>query len=54
MEDYEMKKTYISPVVDAIRIEKRLLTSASLGVYKDNVNDTGDLLGRDFDFDDEE
>ena len=49
-----MKKTYISPVVDAIRIEKRLLTSASLGVYKDNVNDTGDLLGRGLDFDDDE
>ena len=55
MEDYEMKKTYISPVVDAIRIEKRLLTSASaMGIYNDNVNDTGDLLGRGLDFDDDE
>ena len=50
-----MKKTYISPVVNAIRIEKRLLTPASaMGIYNDNVNDTGDLLGREFDFDDED
>ena len=50
-----MKKIYISPAVKVVRIEKRLLTSASaMGIYNDNVNDTGDLLGRDFDFDDEE
>ena len=49
-----MKKTYISPVVNAIRIEKRLLTSASQGIYSDTVTNTNDLLGRDFDFDDDE
>ena len=49
-----MKKTYISPVVNAIRIEKRLLTTASKGIYNDTVTNTSDLLGREFDFDDED
>ena len=49
-----MKKTYISPVVNAIRIEKRLLTSASVGIYSGKVNDTDVLLGREMDFDDDD
>ena len=53
-----MKKTYITPVAEEIRIEKTLLTvTSSVGLDKDTVlgdGDSGELLSRDFDFDDEE
>ena len=58
MEDNNMKKTYITPVAEEIRIEKTLLTvTSSVGLDKDTVlgdGDSGELLSRDFDFDDEE
>jgi hypothetical protein len=52
-----MKKTYLSPAANVIRIEKRLLQSASpqsLDVKSGSVSDTGKLLGRDGIFDEGE
>ena len=51
-----MKKTYISPVADIIRIEKALLAPASSFTKNDDVeiNNENDVLSRSFDFDDED
>ena len=51
-----MKKTYISPVADIIRIEKALLAPASSFTKNDDVeiNNENDVLSRSFDFDDDE
>ena len=50
-----MKKTYIAPAAEAIRIETRALMAGSLAVDgTKEVNSTSDLLGRELDFDDED
>ena len=55
-----MKKAYIAPVLTTIYINTNnclLAGSETLRVYNDDslgAGDKGDLLGRDFDFDDEE
>ena len=51
-----MKKTYMKPVSKVVRIKMTSMLAASpFGLHDDvKVTDTGDLLGRDFDFDDEE
>ena len=51
-----MKKTYISPVAETIRIEKALLTPAS-AMGKDSdvvINDDANVLSRSLDFDEED
>jgi len=56
MEDIIMKKTYMTPAAEVVRIEKALLTSTSnvqLNTTKE-VSDTNGLLGREFDFTDDE
>lgn len=50
----KMKKTYIIPTLDVVRIETQHMIAVSgpeMGGTTDNVND---LLSREFDFDDEE
>ena len=55
MEDIIMKKTYIAPAAEAIRIETTALMAGSLTVDgTKEVNSTSDLLGREMDFDDED
>lgn len=50
-----MKKRYMQPATDVIRIEKALLTvTSSVGLNDTEVKDDTKLLSRDFDFDDEE
>ena len=53
-----MKKTYITPVAEEIRIEKALLTvTSSVGLDKSvelGDEQSGELLSRGLDFDDEE
>ena len=51
-----MKKTYMTPASDVIRIEKVLLTQASLGYSNETVSNESDLLGHgdDGDWEDEE
>ena len=51
-----MKKTYMKPVSKVVRIKMTSLIAASpLGIHDDvTVTDKSDLLGRDFDFDDDE
>ena len=54
MEDTNMKKTYVIPTLDVVRIETQHMIAVSgpeMGGTTDNVND---LLSREFDFDDEE
>lgn len=50
-----MKKTYINPTIDVVKIQSQLLLANSL--LKDNdavISSNDDVLGRDFDLDDEE
>ena len=58
MEDNNMKKTYITPVAEEIRIGKALLTvTSSVGLDKSvelGDEQSGELLSRGLDFDDEE
>ena len=55
MEDNDMKKIYLQPATDVIRIEKALLTvTSSVGLNDTEVSDDTKLLSRDFDFDDED
>ena len=50
-----MKKTYINPTVEVVRIQTVGFIATSLDKYDEiKVNDNSDVLGRDFDFDDEE
>ena len=50
-----MKKTYSNPTIDVVKIQSQLLLANSL--LKDNdavISSNDDVLGRDFDLDDEE
>ena len=50
-----MKKTYMTPAAEVIRIETVLLQSASsVGVKSGTVSDKDKLLGREGFFDDED
>ena len=56
MEDYEMKKTYMTPAANVIRIQKTLLQAAS-GFEKNSSNTISDnnaVLGRGGIFDESE
>ena len=59
MEIPKMKKIYIIPVMKEIRLETASLIATSTkmtlsGDESNSVTNKSDLLGRDFDFDDEE
>ena len=49
-----MKKTYINPTVEVVRIQTVGFIATSLDKYDTTVDNNNDVLGRDFDFDDEE
>ena len=47
-----MKKTYMKPVAEAIRVEKALLSqTSSVGLNNTEVNNETNLLGHDDEFD---
>jgi hypothetical protein len=51
-----MKKTYMNPTLEVVvlKLNQSILTN-SLGVDESKqIQNTGDLLGRDFDFDEDE
>ena len=51
-----MKKTYMNPTLEVVvlKMNQSILTN-SLGVDENKqIQNTGDLLGREYDFDDEE
>ena len=50
-----MKKTYINPNIEVVAIKTVSMLAYSMQVNgSKEVTNTNDLLGRDFDFDDEE
>ena len=48
-----MKKTYINPTIEVVKIETHQMIAQSIGIAGGNVN-AEDAGARDFDFDDEE
>jgi len=56
MEDTTMKKTYINPEIEIVKIKaQQLLAGSTLGIDESvEITDESKLLSREFDFDDEE
>lgn len=46
-----MKKIYMTPQSEVVRIETTAIIAASVGLNKTEVNNTENLLGHDDDFD---
>ena len=49
-----MKKTYIIPTLDVVRIETQHMIAVSGPAVSGSTNEVSDLLSREFDFDDDE
>lgn len=51
-----MKKTYIIPTADVveIKIHQQLLTASSMDVISGEIEDSGDILSREVDLEDED
>ena len=56
MESTTMKKTYINPEIEIVKIKaQQLLAGSTLGIDESvEITDESKLLSREFDFDDEE
>ena len=56
MEDTTMKKTYINPEIEIVKIKaQQLLAGSTLGIDESvEITDESKLLSREFDFDDDE
>ena len=55
MEDSNMKKTYINPAIEVVKLKMNCqILAGSLDKYTEEVTSEGDVLSRSFDFDDDE